>query len=76
MAGERAEQMMRVAARAAVRNLRVLKRIEDSYGDVYGGNPAPDHEELMYRLEHNDIEAIAQALPSLIREASMTEEQA
>ena len=76
MAGERSQQMMRVAARAAVRNLRVLKRIEDSYGDIYGGQPAPDVGEIEHRLEHNDIEAIAQALPSLIREASQTEEQA
>ena len=69
MAGFRSQQNMRVAARAAVRNLRMLGVIADSYGDIYGGNEPPDNEEIMSRLERNDVEGIAQALPSLMAQA-------
>ena len=75
MAGERNRQMMRLAARAAIRNLRMINRIEDSYGDPFAGAEAPDIDELMYRLERNDTEAIAKALPGLMAEAMQMEQQ-
>jgi hypothetical protein len=75
MAGFRSAQNMRVAARAAIRNLRVLNMIADSYGDIYGGEEAPDTEEIMSRLERNDVEGIAQALPSLMAQVLGEEQQ-
>lgn len=69
MAGFRSQQNMRVAARAAVRNLRMLNVIADSYGDIYGGNEPPDTDQIMDRLERNDVEGIAKALPSLMAQA-------
>jgi hypothetical protein len=66
MAGFLAQQQMRIAARAAVRNLRMLERIADSYGDVYGGNQPPDLDQLKASLERNDIESVANALPGLM----------
>jgi hypothetical protein len=75
MAGERSKQMMRVSARAAIRNLRMINVIEDSYGDPFAGQKAPDLDEIMFRLAHNDTEAIAKALPSLMAEAMNAEQE-
>lgn len=75
MAGERSREMMRISARAAIRNLRMMNIIEDSYGDPYAGQEAPDLDEIMFRLAHNDTEAIAKALPSLMAEAMKMEQE-
>ena len=75
MAGERNRQMMRLAARAAIRNLRMINRIEDSYGDPFAGSDRPDIDEIMFRLANNDTEAIAKALPGLMAEAMQMEQE-
>jgi hypothetical protein len=69
MAGFRSKQNMRIAARAAVRNLRMLNIIADAYGTVEGVLPVPNADQIESRLERNDIEGIAQALPSLMAQA-------
>ena len=53
----------------------MINVIEDSYGDPFAGAKAPDIDEIMFRLAHNDHEAIAKALPSLMAEAMQMEQE-
>ena len=75
MAGERNSQLMRIAARAALRNIKAINTIADSYGDPFAGQKPPDLDELMFRLAHNDTDAIAKAIPSLMAEAMNMEQE-
>jgi hypothetical protein len=73
--GYRSKQQMRVAARAAVRNIRMVRIIADSYGNPYGGGEGPDLDQIESALERNDIDGIAQALPGLMQQVLGEQEQ-
>ena len=73
MAGLLSRQSLRIAAGAAVRELRMLDHIKDSYGDPFAGAQI-DTEALALRLERGDIDGIAEALPQLMTQVLAPQE--
>lgn len=66
MAGAVSDLNMRLAARAAVANIKALARIEDDYGNLDEEGPSFEDDEILRALANGDINTIAQALPEIL----------
>ncbi len=67
---------MRLAARAAVLNLKALERIEQDFGEIGDEGPQFTDDEFSRALAKGDINTVAKALPGILQQALSPDEEA